>query len=116
MPCSGEADNELKSDCVKADTVVHMDKEMADRLREASDARDFQVVLVKELRRDLDAVLRRVKAESGSRERSLVITKLQEAIMWLGMDLERLGEANPYPKSYDPSSPVVEKTADGLKL
>ena len=116
MPCFGEADNELKSDCVKAESAVHMTREMAESLRAASDFRDQQVGVVKALRRDLDAVLQRVKVEPWSRERSQTITKLQEAIMWLGMDLKRLGEANPYPKSYDPSSPVVEKTADGLKL
>ena len=51
-----------------------------------------------------------------SRERSLVITKLQEAIMWLGMDLKDLGAANPYPNSYKPENTIVEPTADGLKL
>jgi hypothetical protein len=36
--------------------------------------------------------------------------------MWLGMDLKRLYEPNPYPNSYNPSNTVVEPTADGLKL
>lgn len=70
----------------------------------------------KELRRDLDAQLQKLKILLGSRERSLAITKLQECIMWLGMDLKRLSDTNPYPSSYDPSSPKVEPTADGLKL
>jgi len=53
----------------------------------------------------------------GSRERSISLTKIQEAIMWLGMDLKDIGESpNPYPHSYDPTSPVIEPTADGLKL
>jgi hypothetical protein len=52
-----------------------------------------------------------------SRERSLAITKLQEAVMWLGMDLKRLGTENPYPSSKDPSTGTkIEPTADGLKL
>lgn len=71
----------------------------------------------KQYRVDLDAVLQRLKADvRKSRERSLVITKLQEAIMWLGMDLKDLGTPNPYPNSYDPSNAIVDPTADGLKL
>ena len=47
---------------------------------------------------------------------------LSEATMWLGVNLEIIDEANPgsapnpYPNSKDPSSPVIEKTADGLKF
>jgi hypothetical protein len=95
------------------------------------------VVKTKQHRKDLDDVLQRLKCDSdkgytgmrapahpvrASRERSIAVTKLQEAIMWLGMDLKAIdeetpGEApNPYPQSYDPASPVIEKTADGLKL
>jgi hypothetical protein len=71
----------------------------------------------KQFRKDLDGVLQRIKSSlRGGRERSLAITKIQEAIMWLGMDLKDLGTPNPYPSSYDPTSPVVEPTADGLKL
>jgi hypothetical protein len=70
----------------------------------------------KSLRVTLDDALQTLKSLPGSRERSLSITKLQEAIMWLGMDLKRLGNPNPYPHSYDPDSPVVSPTADNLKL
>lgn len=77
---------------------------------------DFGVVSDKELRRDLDAQLQKLKSLPSSRERSLSITKLQECIMWLGMDLKRLNDTRPYPSSYDPSTTKVEPTADGLKL
>lgn len=70
----------------------------------------------KMLRRDLDFHLQRMKELPASRERALAITKLQECIMWLGMDLKRLNEPTPYPSSYDPSTSKVEPTADGLKL
>jgi len=71
----------------------------------------------KQLRKDLDCQLQVLKnSERKSRERSISITKLQEAIMWLGMDLKALNEENPYPESYNPDSPVIEKTADNLKL
>ena len=75
------------------------------------------VAETKYLRQELDKSLQYLKSLSRkSRERSLVVTKIQEAIMWLGMDLKDLNEPNPYPKSYDPSSPQIEPTADGLKL
>lgn len=91
----------------------------------------------KQARKDLDAVLQSVKCDSDpkytgmrppehpvrqSRERSLAITKIQEAIMWLGMDLKAIDEEspgaspNPYPESYNPESPKIEPTADGIKL
>ena len=79
--------------------------------------RENAIVENKELRVELDSVLQKVKSSSRkSRERSIVITKLQEAIMWLGMDLKDLGNENPYPNSYDASNSIVDKTADGLKL
>ena len=71
----------------------------------------------KQQRRDLDETLQELKSLSGSRERALAITKVQEAIMWLGMDLKRLNDGKTvYPESYDPSSPVVHPVADNLKL
>jgi len=65
----------------------------------------------------LDGTLQDIKNSSRtSRERSLAITKIQEAIMWLGMDLKALRAENPYPNSYKPENTIVEPTADGLKL
>lgn len=78
---------------------------------------DQQVKEVKQWRKDLDVTLQQVKLSlPPTREKSITITKLQEAIMWLGMELKRLGEANPYPESYNPASSKVEPTADGLKM
>lgn len=70
----------------------------------------------KSLRQEIDVSIQKLKALSQSRERALSITKLQEAVMWLGMDLKRLGEANPYPHSKDATNTIVDPTADGLKL
>ena len=96
----------------------------------------------KTFRRDIDSIIQRVKNVTtldpsvtgpdgkpaqpmgyrASSERSLAIMKLQEAVMWLGMDLKAIGEenpglvANPYPSSKDPSTTTIEPTADGLKL
>ncbi len=75
-----------------------------------------EIIANKELRVALDKQLQELKGLNRSRERSLAITKLQEAIMWLGMDLKRLNEDNPYPDSYDPSNTKIAPTADNLKL
>ena len=81
-----------------------------------------EIVEDKALRRDIDAIIQRVKACPATRERAITITKLQEGVMWLGMDLKRINEANPglienpYPNSKDPSNTKIEATADGLKL
>ena len=77
---------------------------------------DQDVKANKQLRVNLDAELQNLKEIPKSRERSLAITKLQEAIMWLGMDLKRLNEPNPYPNSYNPENNKIAPTADGLKL
>ena len=74
------------------------------------------VIADKTLRVNLDDQLQNLKRCPPSRERSIAITKLQEAIMWIGMDLKRLNEKNPYPNSYDPSNTIIEPTADNLKL
>lgn len=104
-------------------------------------ANDPHIILDKELRRDIDAIIQRLKTGTGevlpvlsgnpesptkfnvraSRERAIVKTKLQEAVMWLGMDLKDIndksgGAENPYPHSKDPTNTVIDQTADGLKL
>lgn len=78
--------------------------------------KDQNIVANKELRVDLDKQLQKLKELPSSRERSLAITKLQESIMWLGMDLKRLNEPNPYPHSYNPDNTEISPTADGLKM
>lgn len=78
--------------------------------------KEEEVKADKQLRKNLDEQLQVLRALPETRERSLAITKLQESIMWLGMDLKRLNEPNPYPESYNPESPKIEPTADDLKL
>lgn len=75
-----------------------------------------EVKKIKYCRVELDKALYNVRNLDSCRESSIAITKIQEAIMWLGMDLKRIGNPNPYPESYNPESTVVEPTADGLKL
>ena len=75
-----------------------------------------EVPAIKQLRKDIDEIIQRVRELDSCRETSIVITKLQEAVMWLGMDLKRLNEPDPYPESKDPTSMRIEPTADGLKM
>jgi len=83
---------------------------------------EAEIIENKQLRKDTDAIIQRVKVLPPSRERSLTITKLQEGVMWLGMDLKRINDStpgaveNPYPNSKDPSNTKIDPTADGLKL
>lgn len=78
---------------------------------------EFEITENKRLRKELDERIQAVKKLPVTRERSITITKLQEAVMWLGMDLKRLGNENPYPSSKDPSTgSVIEQTSDGLQL
>jgi hypothetical protein len=77
---------------------------------------ELDVIANKELRVDLDKQLQKLKKLNSSRPRNLAITKLQESIMWLGMDLKRLNEPNPYPDSYDPTNTKIAPTADGMKM
>ena len=76
-----------------------------------------EIVNIKQLRKDIDGIIQRVSNLERCRETSLSITKLEEAVMWLGMDLKRLNQSNPYPSSKDSSTgSKIEPTADGLKF
>lgn len=83
---------------------------------EPTPIRDQEIREIKSLRQDLDEIIQRIKALPQSRECSLSITKTQEGVLWLGMELKRRNEPNPYPNSKDPSNSIIDPTADGLKL
>lgn len=71
-----------------------------------------QIKAIKQCRVDLDTALQKVHTLPPSREVSLSITNIQQGIMWLGMELRRIGTPNPYPESYNPDSTVIEPTTD----
>jgi len=81
----------------------------------------IQIRNVKAMRLRLDTELECLSDFTSGRETSLVKTKLQEAMMWLGMELKRLGQKYPdvvkppYPSSKDPETGNrIEPTAEGL--
>jgi len=72
---------------------------------------------VKQLRQNGDVLIQQVKGLRPSAETTLALRKFQEGVMWLGMELKRMGEENPYPSSKDASTgDKIDPTADGLKL
>jgi hypothetical protein len=75
----------------------------------------------KAARQAIDQIIQQLRSMVPTEERKVAIMKLQEGVMWLGMDLKRIHTEsgvgnNPYPTSYDPSSPRIEPTADSLKM
>jgi hypothetical protein len=67
---------------------------------------------IRELRLEVDKLINSVEKLNPSREVSLCYTNLQRAKSWLGMVLGELGTQTPYPKSNDPTSPVIEPQAE----
>lgn len=70
---------------------------------------------------DLDGLLQVLKVSNSgfglSEERSTAVMKIQEAIMWLGMDLERLNDGvSCHEHGYDPSNAKVDPPPSGVKL
>jgi hypothetical protein len=79
--------------------------------------KDQTIKTIKQHRLDLDGVLQRIRVGYRSRETSLAITKLQEAIMWLGMSLREINnDVSCYKEGYNPENAVVEPVADGIQL
>lgn len=90
----------------------------------------------KQFRKDADELLQRMKCHKqlmavqiapheerfaddvgeAIAQHTLSIRDLESCIMRQGMALKYIGNENPYPNSYDPTSKVVDPTADGLKL
>ena len=72
---------------------------------------------IKEFRQLGDHLVQGVKELFESHEVCTSIDKFLEGIMWLGMELKRVNEPNPYPNSKDPGTGnVIDKTADGMKM
>ncbi len=69
----------------------------------AETLKELNIVESKKLRVQIDECIQNLKKSElnrRSRERSLSITKLQEAVMWLGMDLKDIGGVRPYPNGF----------------
>ncbi len=73
---------------------------------------------IKQHRKDLDEVLQRIRSGYGAgREQSLAIAKLQESIMWLGMQLKVFNDGQScYRDGYNPESAKVDPVSGGLEM
>lgn len=91
---------------------INLDIYRSDRLRSSED----EIRDTKLMRKFLDIVVQKVKILQSTKATNLVITKIQEGVMWLGMHLKELGTPDPYPTSRDNSDMTIHPTADNLKL
>lgn len=91
---------------------VNLDIYRSDRLRSSED----EIGDTKLMRKFLDMAIQKVKTLQSTKATNIVVTKIQEGIMWLGMHLKELGTPDPYPTSRDNSDLTIHPTADNLKL
>jgi hypothetical protein len=82
--------------------AAESEKQFAKAVRELKGERtpediDADVIANKELRRDLDTQLQKLKSLPSSRHRALAITHLEDVILRLGLDLKRLNDSRPTP-------------------
>lgn len=85
-----------------------------------------RTIRTKELRKALDVQLQIAKTYRHAANMYGTVDEAEQAkecclaielsIMRLGMCLKAIGNANPYPNSYDTTNTIIDKTADGLKL
>ena len=73
---------------------------------------DEIVKMIKGYRVDLDKQFKVMGAMPRSREFSLAITRTEDAKMWLGQVLKRIGTENPYPDSKNAANTKIAPTAD----
>jgi hypothetical protein len=109
--CACEAERKL----TKAERLIIEAQAKVDEAN-AINEHEATIQFVKGLRVGFDENLQKLKQLPESVELQIAATRIKEGIMWLGMELKRLGEANPYPNSYNAENATVDPTADGLKL
>lgn len=77
------------------------------------EGRELAIKFIKAVRVRTDAIRSELSQRlQGNREIASASTSLQLAFMWMGLILNEIGAANPYPKSMDIKSPVIEKHQD----
>ena len=105
---SGDPDKQLQADAWRS---VAANIDHAKEIGKANLDTD-PIAETKLLRKEMQDLYQTLETSARqSRPRSIARTKLEEASMWLGKDLQALGQANPYPNSHDPSNLTVDPTA-----
>lgn len=91
---------------------VNLDIYRSDRLRTLT----AEIGNTKLMRKFLDMAIQKVKTLQSTKATNIVVTKIQEGVMWLGMHLKEIGTPDPYPTSRDNSDITIHPVADNLKL
>lgn len=77
---------------------------------------NLEIRKIKQLRKEVYDIIQEVKALDNCREVQICMTKLQEADMWLDMDLKRIYDINPYSNSKNTlTETIIENTCNNLK-
>lgn len=116
MPTAGETPPVPSTAAVLAD-IVRPDarlresdrslEEALNKLRMTPEKIDEDIILDKQLRKELDTILQTLKHARQRRHRALAITRLEDVIMRLGMDLKELGQM----KGPQPAQPESREVA-----
>lgn len=78
---------------------------------------NLEISKIKQLRKDINDVIQRVKTLNDCKEVQICITNLKRSIMWLGMDLKRIDSNNLSTNSEDHSTENnTTLVSDNLKL
>jgi hypothetical protein len=70
---------------------------------------------IKEIRQHIDHLMIQSKQLTSNREMALAYTNMQRGSMWLGLVLQALGTANPYPESMNTENKKIEERTDQAK-
>lgn len=76
---------------------------------------DVEIVVDKQLINDIYEKIKEVNKLPESRERTFAIYMLQEAVVWLGMDLKRLNKTDIIRVENPSTEEKIEPAADVLK-
>ena len=77
---------------------------------------NLEIRKIKQLRKEVYDIIQEVKALDNCREVQICMIKLQEADMWLDMDLKRIYDINPYSNFKNTSTEtIIENTCNNLK-
>lgn len=74
--------------------------------------KDQLAIEIKSKRQEVDALLKATEKMVKSEETKRAYLSARRGLAWLGKSLQALGTPNPYPKSTDAKSSVIEDRAD----
>lgn len=70
---------------------------------------------IKQIRQRIDCLMQESKGLTGNREMALAYTNMQRGSSWLGLALQAIGTADPYPNSTNTGNTIIEDRTDQAK-